>query len=231
MAADLFTSPYTGPTGFPSTDCTPTVPTATSFSTCPDAYTTHEGEIDRLWICNVVKDGTTGQWEPVVTPVDHTDPGAGGLGVTGIAKFIGFGDKPLAEVITVPLPTRSGRLKTVDRRHTLNFTITDMSIVNYDAIRELQGSQYVCIWYGDIDGRGYGGALGIIARVVNAGNVSQRGEQVLLEGQITLEWMHLFDPPTYAMDQAAQYKVGKIKTPEPLKGKAAPKEASELTTA
>jgi hypothetical protein len=135
----------------------------------------------------------------------------------------------LAEAITVPLPVRSGRVKTVNRRHTLNFTITDMSITNYDAIRELQGSQYVCIWYGDIDGRGYGGAAGIIARVVNAGMVNARGENVLQEGQIVLEWIHPFDPPAYAMDPAAQLKV-KVEAPAPLKGKA-PKQVEDLATA
>ena len=226
MAADLFQSEYTGETGFPGTDCTPAAFTASSFLNCPDAYTAWEGEIDRIWITNVVKDGTTGQWEAATAPVDYTDPGAGGLGATGFTKFVGFGDKPLAEVITVPLPTRSGRVLTVNRKHTINFSITDMHADNYAAIRELQGSQYVCLWYADIDGAIYGGATGIIARVVNAGHVHQRGENALLEGQITFEWYHLVDPPKAAMDPPALLKA-KVQAPAPLKSKA-PKD--ELAT-
>lgn len=230
MAADLFQSEYTGETNFPGTDCTPAAFTASSFLNCPDAYTVIEGEIDRIWITNVVKDATTGQWEPATDPVDHTDPGAGGLGAAGFTKFVGWGNKPLAEVITVPLPTRAGRVLTTNRKHTLNFRFTDMHADNYAAVRELQGSQYVALWYADIDGNGYGGAKGIIARVVNAGNVHVEGENAPLEGQLIFEWYHLIDPPKYALDPPALLKA-KVQAPEPLKsGKKAPAQ-EELATA
>jgi|GEM_PF-6266726 len=205
---------YVGPSGFPSADCTPPVFPDPVFSDCPDAYIAHEGEIDEIYITNVVFDTGTSKWKGVVLPVSHTV--SANFIVTGIERLVGFGDKPLAEVLTVPLP--KNQIKNVERKHTLNFDFTDQPIANYTLIRALQGSQRLCFWYKTIDGDVFGGASGIIARVINAGNVHSRGENALLTGTIILGWDNMFDPPRDILDPPAPLMVG-VQPPEPLRAK------------
>lgn len=202
---------YSGPTNFPGTDCTPPVFPDPSFLDCPDDYTAWEGEITDLFISNVVK--TNGVWVAVAKPTAWGT--AADYLAAGIERLIGFGDKPIGEPITVPMPKQ--QLKIVDRKHTLNFDVTDLKIVNYDFVRSLQATNYAAIWYWDMDGRSYGGATGIICRVVNAGNVHARGEQALLTGTMIFEWKNLFDPPTVLLDDATPLTVGKVAAPEALK--------------
>lgn len=212
---------YSGPTNFPGADCTPPVFPDPVFLDCPDAYTAHEGEIDELFITNVVRNATTGIWEAVTTPANAT--AIASFLVTGIERLIGFGDKPLPEVFTIPLP--KNKVKTVGRRHALNFDFTDQLLANYDLVRALQGTQYLAFWYKSIDGALFGGIPGIIGRVVNAGNVHSRGENALLTGQIILSWDNLFDPPRTQLDAPAPL-MAKIPQPEALKSK---RQLSEAT--
>jgi hypothetical protein len=215
MALDKFLSEYTGPSGFPGTDCTPPVIPDATFTDCPDVYTAHEGEIDTIFISNVVQDGTTKQWEAVVAPSDWD--AIASYAVSGIETLVGFGDKPLAEVVTVPLP--KNRLKTIKRKHTLNFDFTDQLIANYEVVRALQGTEYVALWYKTIDGDIFGGATGIIARIANAGNEHSRGENALLTGKIIFTWEHIFDPPRAILDPPVPL-TAKVQAPAPLKSKA-----------
>jgi hypothetical protein len=97
---------------------------------------------------------------------------------------------------------------------------------NYTLIQALQGTQFLCFWYKTIDGNVFGGANGIIARVANAGHIHARGENALLEGQIILEWYHMFDPPMAVLDPPVPL-TAKIPQPAALKGK---KVADELAT-
>ena len=226
MALNLYESDYEGPEGFPPTDCTQTALPDPEFTDCPESYVTHEGEIDVLWMTHLEYNSGTAQWEAANVPTNHET--TAGFVVAGIEKLIGFGDKPLSEPLTVPLP--HGLTKTHNRRHTLNFDITDQSIANYELVRALQGLQYVAIWYKTIDGDGFGGENGIIARVVNAGNVHARGEGALLTGTIVLEWKKLFDPPRVILDAPAPMTTGKVQAPAALKSNksAAPKAASKV---
>ena len=209
---------YNGPTGFPSVDCTPTALPTVTFSDCPEGYQAHESEIIKVFISNAEWNSSTKIFEADVKPTDHQD--SSDYAVAGIITLIGFGDKPLPEVLTVPIP--NNQLKVVNRRHIVNFDFTDMHLNNYEAVRALQGLHHVAIWYQDIDGYIYGGADGIIARIVNAGTILARGENALATGQIQFEWKNLFDPPADELDPVAPMMAGKVKTPAPLKPKPEP---------
>jgi hypothetical protein len=216
---------YTGPDGFPITDCSAPALPAPDFADCPEAYVAHEGEIAKVFVTAAEWNDTTMMYEALAKPADWTM--STNYDVADIATLIGFGDKPLAEALTTPLPYN--RVKTHDRRHTLNFDVTDLSLDNYVFLRAVQGTQLVFIWYATVDGYVFGGADGICARVQNAGHTHARGENALLTGQYIFEWKNLFDPPAAELDPVAPLMAGKVKQPAPLKSKpkapAAPVEA------
>ncbi len=203
---------YNGPTDFPNTDCTPTALPAPSFSDCPEGYVLHEGEILKVHVSPAVWDDTDKNFQATTVPADHT-VGAN-FDVAGITTLIGFGDKPLAETITVPI-TRNV-LKTVNRKHLVNFDFTDLTAANYETLRGLQGTHHVALWYETIEGYIFGGANGIIARIASAGHNHTRGENALLTGQVSFEWLNLFDPPMDELDGATSMKAGKVQAPAPL---------------
>ena len=211
-----FTDPYQsydGPSGFPNTDCTPTALPAPAFSDCPEGYTAHEGEIVKVFISNAEWNDTTKIFEADVKPADWQV--SANYDVSGIITLVGFGDKPLAEAVTIPLPYN--KVKINKRRHTLNFDFTDLTVANHTVIRALQGAHHVALWYLTIDGYIVGGDDGIIARIANAGTVHARGDNALLTGQIIFDWENLFDPPLDEIDPAAPLMAGRVKQPAPLK--------------
>jgi hypothetical protein len=220
MATDPFES-YVGPSGFPAETCDPLAFTDVTFSDCPEAYMAVEGEIAEIFLSNVQFNETTGVYEAVTAPADWLS--RPDYLVAGILRIVGFGDKPLSEAVSIPLP--KGLTKVIDRRHTLNFDFTDMHADNYDFIRELQGTGLVAINYVDLDGNVYGGANMIIARV-NAGNVHARGENALLTGQIIFNWDNMFDPPQGVLEGAAPLTAAKIPAPAALRQNA-PKEQTK----
>lgn len=215
---------YDGPAGFPNTDCSSTPLPAVSFAECPEGYVAHEGEIAKVYITHAVWNTETKVYEAYVLPADWTSSAS--YDVEGIITLTGFGDKPIAEAVTVVTPYN--RPLTTNRNHTMNFEITDMSLDNYEFIRALQGTQQVVMWYQTIDGYIFGGTDGIIARIPSVGNVHARGENALLAGQIQFAWKNLFDPPAEEIDGATPLMAAKVKAPAALKSKA-PKAPAEAT--
>lgn len=220
MAFDPYQS-YSEPAGLPAA-CNPLTFPSVTFADCPQDYVDHESEIEDIWFVPVQYNSGTNQYEAIAKPTNWTyrsDLDA----ISGVVRATVIGDKPLPEIVEIQIAKQQTKLK--NRTHTLNIDITDMHTNNYEFVRMLQfPGALVAVWYADHDDYVYGGADGIVCRVVNAGNILNRGEGSLLTGQIVLTWKHLYDPPVAALIEGAS----PFMAPSPMAAPAAFKAAMPI---
>lgn len=172
---------------------------ANSIAECPDDYKLSIGEIRSLYL-SPVQVGAGGKIEASNKPSNWLSED----GYSGLTALVGFGDKPLPDTITAPLPGFENR--TIDRSHTINFDSTDAKQENLDLARTLQCGKKVAVWVITHDGIAYGGPDGIVAEV-NAGIVMTRG-QTPLSVNFVFTWNNKFEPLSGEVAGAASLIVG-----------------------
>lgn len=205
---------YGGPAGAPEA-CEAIVLPETTNANCPNDYNAFESEITDIWI-SPVEESTpgAGDWAATAPPADWTSF-ADLNSTAGLKHLTIIGDKPLGEARIAALAKRW--TKVIDRTHSLNIDVTDMSELNYEFIRTLQHQAPVAIWFKSYGEWVCGGELGIIVTIDTAGIVWGRGEGTLMTGQLVMKWYNLYDPPAVIGNNVASpLKAVKVPTPEEL---------------
>lgn len=181
---------YSGPGDAPE-GCDPVVLPATTNPNCANDYNAYESEITDIWVspAELQEDGTylatalPGAWN-YVQDLNAT---------AGLRHLTVIGDKPIGEAKIVTLAKKWS--KVVDRNHSLNIDVTDMSIENYEFIRTLQHGAKVFVWFKSYGDWIAGGVNGILVDTSTAGIVWGRGDGTLMTGQLVFFWSNKFDPP------------------------------------
>lgn len=186
---------YTGPT-CPTACGVVTIP-AVSIQECVDSIQEELSEITDLYVVGVDANG-----DALAAPVDWTVAGAGGWAdvldqsvADKVRHLIVSGDKPDTENTDVTFS--KFRTKTVQRRHTVNADIDDISDENYTFMLNLQCGATFRMWYATYGGKLYGGATGILCDV-NANYALERGQDSRALIKLNLTWDRKFDPPRIA---------------------------------
>jgi hypothetical protein len=115
----------------------------------------HFGEISDLFITNL--------GHPLTDETDATE-WTTRLNLTSIdpariVRLYGIGEKPAAE--SNDTEASYGRKAYGTKEHTVNFTIDEISPLNYELLRKLECNKVVLVWYKTTDGQLFGGASGI----------------------------------------------------------------------
>lgn len=136
---------------------------------------------------------TDGLKNELITRVQNTTDVS--VDPTVMRELIICGDKPAPEEIIRPGDCCYDDV-VVARTHTLNFDVEDLTIQNYEFLRDLQKcvSVKLKVWFVTKSGEIYGGQDGINASVSQAINVIGRGEETKQLYQYTLTWKALCDP-------------------------------------
>lgn len=174
------------------TSCGETSLPAVDIAECVDSIQEELSEVTDVFIVSVDANG-----DPVEVPSDWTSEAAWATALhqttpDKIRHLIVSGDKPAPE--TTDVTFSKFRTKVVNRRHTLNADIDDISDANYTFMLTLQCGATVRFWYATYGGKLYGGATGILADVT-ANFVLERGQDSRALIQLVLNWDRKFDPP------------------------------------
>lgn len=102
-----------------------------------------------------------------------------------------IGDKPAAADVTKDIS--NGRKVVIGKDHTVNFTIDDVSDINYEFMRGLECGGEFKFWYETSGGKLYGGNSGFLARV-SMNDVLNRGVDEIETLAGVISWRTKFSP-------------------------------------
>lgn len=147
----------------------------------------HFGEISDLFIANL--------GHPLTDETDATEWTArlnlGSSDPARILRLYGIGDKPAAD--SNEAEASYGRKAYGAKEHTINFTIDEVSPLNYELLRKLECSKVVLIWYKTTDGQLFGGASGIKVSL-NFDHIIPEDSSALQTLVASITWISKFHP-------------------------------------
>lgn len=160
---------------------------------CPENVELELSEIKRVFMAQV---DPTDASLPLNGPTDWNLEAdwAGSIDNTTddkIRALYGMGDKPEPERTTVTV--HDNQEVDLPASHTVNFSVMDMNLVNYEALRAYQHGATVFFWFETRGGGLYGGQNGIKARV-RAFFTKERGNEAYHQGNLVFTWTHKCDP-------------------------------------
>jgi len=172
--------------------CTTSVPQML-FSNC--SPTTRAGGVDRIYMANPdeINSGTFDWADPAdwAAKISNT-----ATALDSIRELTVLGDKPAPEVTERTIS--DNRKSIVSRAHTLNFTIDDITLENYEWVRSVQCGSTFAVWYTSDGGNLlFGGQDGVQA-TINTWLEIPRDNTELMVINGSLSWTDKNDPAAIA---------------------------------